>query len=222
MDVDQLELCLEISRSLGGKRDVAAGRWSISKRRRQASVTEDAGDRRACRCDVRGRPVVAHAGELDGARREVRCDFRAGGHEVVDDALPVDADGDRLAHCRVVPRRVVVVHAQVERVQTWLWLELQVWIGVNGCEVGGSDKRHAVDCSCLEGLEARSGLCGELEDARRRDCLHSPVAVKAAVVDLSAALPRVELERTSAVQSVDLRVVGGVSDEPVAVVDREH
>ncbi len=71
----------------------------------------------------------------DGAGGEVGRDLRPGRVEVVDDPLPVDAHGDRLADVRVIPRRNRVVHAQVERVETLARVELEVRVTLDGRQV---------------------------------------------------------------------------------------
>ena len=173
-----------------------------------------------------GEPVRALAAVLDGAWCEVGRDLGALGVEVVDDALAVDRERDGLPDLDLVPRLVVVIHAEVQGVQR-LALggrgQHQGRVVRNRGEVVRADERHAHHVARLQGLQARAGLSGPLQDGLRdlRVVRLVPVVVEGAVDQAVTLAPFVQLVWPGAIHAVLDRAVRGVLLDPGAVVDVE-
>ena len=230
LDVDAqvvLQLRLDLGRDDGRIRQVAADGRPEVELVGLAEVEAGGGEFLLGRRGVEVVPLGSDAAVGDLARREVVGDRRAARVEGVDDALAVDALGDRLADRFVLPWRERVVEAEVEHVQPGAGLELQVRVALDGREVGRADVVDAVDGAGLELDEPLGRLLVPAEDGLRgHGLVGAPVAVVRVIGDVLAAVPRVQLVRTGAVDGRDdllgRRGRVDVRLEPARVVDRER
>ncbi len=97
--------------------------------------------------------------------------------EVGDDPLAVDTHGDRLANVHVVPRFDRVVEPEVEGVQAFALIELDVRISLDRRDVIGARVVDAIDGTRLELEPALGGLIAPAELDVRRLGLVAPVGV---------------------------------------------
>ena len=139
-------------------------------------------------------------------------------HRAVDDRLPVHGQRDRLAHPRVVQRRVAIVHRQDRFTLGRADDDLEPGIGLQLVQrLGRGIDRKGVHVAGHHGGKGGGRVRDEPEDGRFQRRFLAPVAVKGGQRDMVALGPFAELEGPGADRTG--RGVGGgrrVHDRRVA------
>ncbi len=106
--------------------------------------------------------------------------------------------GNRLAHLDVIERLYPVVDTEIKDVCGWDWIEFEVRVGLNGCEVARCGVFDAINSACLQFVPAGSGFLVPLDNYILDFGCCTPIVFIGNQIDFVAMIPLHQLIGTCA------------------------